>query len=287
TRIEPWTPPAGFAQVEAVKDIGDSILRRRVEVAAAAATAKTSGQPAPGNPLAGRGAPTALFNGMVQPLVPFGIRGVIWYQGEANRLDGALYTQKMFALIKGWRTVWSQGDFPFYYVQLAPFLYRGADAAMLPRLWEAQSAVLKLKHTGMAVTTDIATVRNIHPPNKQDVGRRLALWALARTYGRNEMIYSGPLYRSLKIDGNGIWLEFDHTGHGLQSRDDKPLDWFTIAGADGDFVPARAVIHGDRVHVSSSQISAPTRVRFGWDQTAEPNLVNSAGLPASPFRTGR
>ena len=287
TRIEPWTPPEGFAQVEAVKEMGESILRRRKEVAAAAEAAKKAGKPAPKNPLANRGVPMALYNGMVHGLAPFGIKGAIWYQGEANRLDGALYEQKMHALIKGWRTVWGLGDFPFYYVQLAPFIYRGAEPTMLPHLWEAQTKVLKLKNTGMAVTTDIATIKNIHPPNKQDVGKRLALWALAKNYGKNELVYSGPIYRSAKIDGNGVWLEFDHTGEGLKSSDGKPLSWFTIAGADGKFVSAKAEIHGNKVHVSSDKVAKPTDVRFAWDQTAEPNFVNSAGLPASPFRTGK
>lgn len=287
TRIEPWTPPEGFAQVEAVREMGERILRRRKEIAAAEAAAKKAGQPAPKNPLASRGVPMGLYNGMVHGLVPFGIRGAIWYQGEANRLDGALYEQKMHALIKGWRTVWGQGEFPFYYVQLAPFIYRGAEPSMLARLWEAQAKVLKLKNTGMAVTTDIATVKNIHPPNKQDVGRRLALWALAKDYGKDEIVYSGPIFRNAKVDGKGIWLEFDHTGEGLKSSDGKPLTWFTIAGDTGEFFPAKAEIHGDRVHVSSESVAKPLHVRFAWDQTAEPNFVNSAGLPASPFRSGR
>ena len=287
TRIEPWTPPEGFAQVEAVKEMGESILRRRKEVAAAEEAAKKAGKPAPKNPLANRGVPMGLYNGMVHGLAPFGIKGAIWYQGEANRLDGALYEHKMHALIKGWRTVWGQGDFPFYYVQLAPFIYRGAEPSMLAHLWEAQAKVLKLKNTGMAVTTDIATIKNIHPPNKQDVGKRLALWALAKNYGKNEIVYSGPIYKGAKIDGNGVWLEFEHTGEGLKSSDGKPLSWFTIAGADGKFVPATAAIHGNKVHVSSDQVGNPTDVRFAWDQTAEPNFVNSAGLPASPFRTGK
>ena len=287
TRIEPWTPPEGFAQVEAVKEMGESILRRRKEVAAASEAAKKAGKPAPKNPLANRGVPMALYNGMVHGLAPFGIKGAIWYQGEANRLDGALYEQKMHALIKGWRTVWGQGDFPFYYVQLAPFIYRGAEPTMLAHLWEAQTKVLKFKNTGMAVTTDIATVKNIHPPNKQDVGKRLALWALAKDYGKNELVYSGPIFKSAKIDGNGIWLEFNHTGEGLKSSDGKPLTWFTIAGTDGKFVSAKAEIHGNKVHVSSDNVANPTDVRFAWDQTAEPNFVNSAGLPASPFRTGK
>ncbi len=248
--------------------------------------AQESNLPKPKDRLASRGVPMALYNGMVHPVVPFGIRGAIWYQGEANRADGMYYAVKMKALIKGWRSMWKQGDFPFYYVQLAPYTYRGSDT-MLPNIWEAQRSVLSLKNTGMAVTTDITTLKNIHPPNKQDVGKRLALWALAKTYGRNELVHSGPLYRGMKVEGSKIRLEFDHVGGGLVSRDGKPLSWFTIAGREGEFVEAKAEIDGDTVVVWSDEIKSPVAVRLGWNQLAEPNLMNREGLPASPFRTGR
>jgi sialate O-acetylesterase len=172
------------------------------------------------------GRPTGLYNGMVAPLVPYAIRGAIWYQGESNRGDGLAYEQKMHALINGWRQVWKQGDFPFYYVQLAPYRYRG-DSKLLPMIWEAQTNVLKMKNTGMAVTVDVGNVGDIHPRNKQAVGKRLALWALAKDYGRKDLVYSGPLYKSHKVEGGAIRIEFDHAGGGLVSRDDKPLNWAT------------------------------------------------------------
>lgn len=282
TRIEPWTPPVGFETVKELKPILEQITKAN----AAYAASKIGGKKPVRHPLASNRQPTGLYNGMVHPLVPLSIRGAIWYQGESNRGDGLLYEKKMHALINGWRKVFKQGDFPFYYVQLAPYRYRG-DETLLPKIWEAQTNVLKMKNTGMAVTVDIGNTRNIHPKNKQDVGKRLSLWALAKTYGKKDLVYSGPLYKSKKIEGAKIRISFDHTDGGLVSRDDKPLSWFEIAGSDGQFVKANAVIDGNTVVVSSPKVSEPKHVRFGWHQLAEPNLSNKAGLPASPFRTNR
>ena len=144
-----------------------------------------------------------------------------------------------------------------------------------------------MKNTGMAITTDITDLDDIHPKNKQDVGKRLALWALAKTYGQQGRVYSGPLYKSMTVEGHKIRIEFDHVGGGLKSRDDKPLSWFTIAGKDGDFVEATAVIQGNSVVVSNETIAEPSAARFAWDQLAEPNLMNAENLPAGPFRTSR
>lgn len=276
TRIEPWTPIAGFESVESLKPIAEQ---------AKAQQAKPEGiQPS-------AGAPTHLYNGMVHAIVPFAIRGALWYQGESNRGEGVAYEQKMHALINGWRSVWAQRDFPFLFVQLAPYKYVRPPMTdpnhLLPQIWEAQTKTLAMKNTGMAVTTDITNLDDIHPKNKQDVGKRLALWALAKTYGKEGLVYSGPLYKSMKVDGNKVRLEFDHVGTGLKSRDGKPLSWFSIAGKEGDFVEATATIDGNSVIVSSDKIAEPAAVRFGWDQIAEPNLMNAEGLPASPFRTSR
>ena len=224
---------------------------------------------------------------MVYPLVPYAIRGAIWYQGESNLQDGMLYHEKMKALINGWREVWGQGDFPFYFVQLAPFNYGGWSRSpfFLPQIWEAQAATLSVPNTGMAVTTDIGNLKDIHPRNKQEVGRRLALWALAKTYGREDVTYSGPLYKSMEVEGNAIRLNFDFVGSGLMVQNEMPLTWFEIAGEDKQFVEAKATIDGNTIVVSNDTIANPVAVRFGWHQTAEPNLVNKEGLPASPFRT--
>ena len=234
--------------------------------------------------------PTLLYNAMINPIVPFAIRGATWYQGESNNGDGMLYFDKMQALIQSWRNVFLRPDAPFYFVQIAPYRYvapYGDGQGTLPLLWEAQSAALAIPHTGMAVISDIGNVANIHPSNKLDVGKRLALWALAKDYGQDDLVYSGPLYNSMAIEAGKIRLSFDHTGSGLASRDAKPLDWFEIAGEDGKFVKAQAVIDGNTIVVSSDAIAKPTAARFAWDQVAQPNLINKEGLPAGPFRTHR
>jgi sialate O-acetylesterase len=269
TRIEPWTPPVGFQMVPALKDIADNLS----QFPSKNPDGKVNHQ-----------SPLALYNGMIHPLLPYAVRGAIWYQGESNNGEGMLYHEKMKALIQGWRKVWNNESMPFYFVQLAPFRY-GGDPTRLPGIWEAQTATLSVPHTGMAVTVDISNVADIHPRNKQDVGKRLALWALAKDYGKEGIVYSGPLYKSMKVEGNKIRLGFDHVGGGLVSRDGKPLSCFTIAGEDKNLVEAKAEIDGDAVVVSADAVAQPVAVRFGWHQEAEPNLSNKDGLPASPFRT--
>ena len=230
--------------------------------------------------------PTSLYNGMIHPLVPFGIRGALWYQGEANAIshDGMLYLEKMKALIGGWRKVWGSGEFPFYFVELAPLdaTYEGDD---LPRLWDAQRATLALANTGMAVTTDIANLKDIHPRNKVDVGNRLALWALAKDYGRADIVCSGPLYKSVAFEGGKARVAFDYAAGGLTASGGGELSWFEIAGADRIFKKARARIEGSAVVVWSADVAQPAAVRFAWRRNCTPNLINAAGLPASPFRT--
>lgn len=254
TRIEPWTPDAG------IESITELASQRKYP----------SGD---------------LFRGMIRPLTPLTIRGVIWYQGEGNVGDGFVYYHRMRALIGGWRSAWQRDDLPFYYVQLAPLNWGGKPVTQLPEIWEAQTAALSIPHTGMVVTTDIGNIGDAHPRNKQEVGARLARWALAKTYGRHDVTYSGPLYKSIAIEGNKARIRFDHATGGLSSRDGKPLTWFTIAGGDGKLAPAKAEIDGESVLVSSDTVPHPIAVRFGWHQIAEPNLMNKAGLPASPFRT--
>jgi len=226
-----------------------------------------------------------MYNGMIAPVKPFAIRGVIWYQGESNVANGLAYFGKMKDLIEGWRKVWGS-PFPFYFVQIAP--WSGYPAGALPPLWEAQVESLKIPGTGMAVVTDLVDdIKDIHPKNKVDVGNRLALWALAKTYGKNDLVYSGPLYESMTVDGSKVRLAFAQVGGGLKSRDGKPLSEFQIAGADGKFVAAEAKIDGNEVVVEAKDVAAPTQVRFGWHNTSNPNLMNAEGLPASPFQTDR
>jgi len=224
-----------------------------------------------------------LYNGMLHPLIPFGIRGAIWYQGESNCSRAQQYRKLFPAMITDWRKNWGQGDFPFLFVQLAPFRYRNRDPRCLAELWEAQLMTLSLANTGMAVTTDIGNIVDIHPKNKQEVGRRLALWALANTYGK-DMVCSGPLYDSMSIEGDKIRIRFKHVGGGLVSKGGPPA-YFTIAAAGGQFLPATATIDGETLIVDSDRVAEPVAVRFAWFDTAVPNLFNKEGLPASPFRT--
>jgi sialate O-acetylesterase len=223
-----------------------------------------------------------MYNGMIAPVTPFAIRGVTWYQGESNVKEGLKYREMMKALIEGWRKDWGY-DFPFYFVQIAPF--KGYGPGALPPLWEAQAASLKIPNTGMPVITDLVDkIDDIHPRNKLDVGNRLALWALAKEY-KKDVTYSGPMYKSMKIDGDKVRLTFAHTNGGLKSRDDQPLTEFEVAGDDGKFVAAEATIDGDTVVVHAKDVSAPKQVHFGWRNVANPNLINKAGLPAAPFQT--
>ena len=239
---------------------------------------------------------TELFQSMLSPLVPYTLRGVIWYQGESNcmQADGAIYTAKMRALIASWRAAWHQPDAPFYYALIAPFDYsewesfpKGLTPEELPVFWEAQIRALDVPHTGIVSTTDLAgSARDIHPTNKQDVGRRFARLALADTYGRKDLVARSPRFEQFQRNAPGeLALHFTNAGSGLASRDGRPLTSFQIAGADRVFHPAHAEAAGERVIVASPDVPQPVAVRFGWDETANPNLVNPAGLPALPFRT--
>jgi sialate O-acetylesterase len=241
--------------------------------------------------------PAGLYNGMVHPLIPLAIRGVIWYQGESNAWRAYKYRKLLPALIQSWRGAWGQGDFPFYYVQLANF-YREQpgkpvpETELLPHIneddWaelrEAQLLALRLPNTGMAVAIDLGEANNIHPKNKQAVGLRLALWAEAKTYGK-EQPCSGPLYKAMTLEEGKIRLRFDHVGAGLEARGGE-LKQFAIAGEDRKFVWGKAVIDGDTIVVSGDEVEKPIAVRYAWDRwPAGCNLYNKNGLPASPFRT--
>ena len=224
---------------------------------------------------------TSLYNGMIAPIRPFAIRGAIWYQGESNRGRAYEYRSLFPAMINDWREKWGS-DFPFYLVQIATFTY-GGDKGETAELREAQLMALSLPNTGMAVTMDIGNPRDIHPRNKLDVGNRLALWALAKTYGKTGFEYSGPLYAGFERDGNRIRIRFQHA-EGLQSRGGVAKG-FEVAGEDQAWHAAGAIIDGDTVILSAYGVLKPVAARYGWDDDDEPNLFNAAGLPASPFRT--
>lgn len=230
---------------------------------------------------------TTLYNGMIAPLAPFALRGAIWYQGESNAGNAGLYRKLLPAMIGGWRQAWGQGDFPFLIVQLPN--YMGVSAAPTESAWaelrEAQAlTAATVPNTGLAVTIDLGEAENIHPKNKQDVGARLALLALAKTYGQKRE-YTGPQYYRMTVEGKAIRLHFTHVGTGLLAKDGQPLTGFAIAGKDGKFVWATATIDGDSVLVSSAQIANPTAVRYAWGDNPVCNLYNTANLPAAPFRT--
>ena len=230
--------------------------------------------------------PTVLFNAMINPLIPYAIRGVIWYQGEGNAAKAYQYKTLFPLLINDWRQRWERKNMPFYFVQLANFKEVNAqpEESGWAELRVAQLQTLSVPNTGMAVAIDLGEVKDIHPKNKQDVGLRLALIARAKTY--NEKIaYSGPLYKSFKVEGNKIKLFFNHTDGGLQSKGNGELKGFAIAGANKRFYWAKATIKNNKIIVWADEVKDPVAVRYAWAINPICNLYNGAGLPASPFRT--
>jgi sialate O-acetylesterase len=252
----------------------------------AAADAKAQGKTAPNRPNAPAGpghpnTPAGLYNGMIAPLVPYAIRGAIWYQGEsnANELHAYRYRRLFGSMIEDWRDQWGEGDFPFLFVQLANYQTNG----WWPVLRESQSETLRLANTGMALAIDIGESKDIHPKNKQDVGLRLALAARAIAY-HQPIEYSGPLFQSAAPEGSAMRVYFTHAD-GMHAATGAMLNGFEVAGADGRFVEAQARVEGDTVVASSPQVAVPDAVRYGWADDPACNLVNQAGLPASPFRS--
>ncbi len=235
----------------------------------------------------GHGAETGTYQAMIHPLAPYAIRGFIWYQGESNRGDGTLYAAKKRALIEGWRARFQVPDAPFFFVQIAPFQYGQDRPEQLAEFWAGQQKTLEIPNTGMVVTLDIGDVKDIHPGNKSEVGRRLALWALADTYGKDGVVKSGPLYQKHRVANGGIEIAFDHTGGGMATRDGAVPSHFEIAGEDGVFKPAGAEISADgkTITLRSAEVPSPHQARFAWHKTAEPNLMNREGLPAAAFHT--
>lgn len=244
--------------------------------------------------------PGKKYETMLEPVIPYTIKGALWYQGEANAKDAekaSLYTEKMKLMIDWWRKEFKSKDFPFYYVQIAPYAVsktaanlkagpKQIDDQFLAYFWEKQTNDLKIPNTGMAVVTDLVdNIKDIHPSYKWTVAHRLALIAEAKTYGHKSLEYSGPVYKSSKVSNGKVYLNFSHAKNGLKSMDGKPLSFFTVAGEDGKFVDAEASISGDQVVVSSPGVPQPKYVRFAWREDAMPNLFNTEGLPAVPFRT--
>lgn len=230
--------------------------------------------------------PSFLYNAMLNPIISYSIKGAIWYQGESNTGEAYQYREIMPLMIEDWRNKWGY-EFPFYLLQLANF--NGLQTHPVNSTWaelrEAQTRTIQiLNNTGMAVTIDIGEAFDIHPKNKQDVGKRLALAARAQTYGE-KIPYSGPMYHRYKIEGNKIRLFFLHTNGGLKTKDYEPLKGFTIAGLDHKFHWAEAIIDGNTIVVSCPEVDFPVAVRYAWADNPICNLYNGVDLPASPFRT--
>ena len=287
TRIEPWTTLSGFRSVDELEALTDEVSAREMKA--------EQGEKVE----VGAGTPEAICNAMIRPLAPFAMRGAIWYQGESNGGEGETYYQKTKALVNGWRELFNP-DLAFYWVQLADFQQPTEDPAGgdgWAKLREAQVKSLTIPHTGMAVITDIGDAKDIHPRNKQDVGWRLAQWALNQTYGKKDLVPAGPLYKSLQVEGNAIRIAFDHVGgglivgekSGLEPTKEVPggqLKRFAIAGADKKWYWAEATIDGATVVVKSPEVANPVAVRYGFSMNpAGANLYNKEGIPASPFRT--
>lgn len=309
TSVESWTSMPAQSAVSAIKPRLDAwkesdtaydeeAAKARYEKSLAAWTqkakaARADGKKAPRKPqLAGRprddrNYPANLFNGKINPLVGFTIKGAIWYQGEnsSGRGFSHLYGDQLPTLITDWRTRWGQGDFPFAWVQLPNFRSPQTEPSQTDGWVQVQEGMLKtlsLPNTGMAVTIDVGEAKDIHPKDKQSVGQRLAQWALASVYEK-DMLPMGPIYRTSKVDGNKVIIEFDHSD-GLRAKGDK-VEGFAIAGPDKKFVWADAKIDGDKVIVSSDKVTEPASVRYAWAANPVFSLYNAANIPASPFRT--
>ncbi len=240
----------------------------------------------PEAPLTSPERPTNLFNSKIAPLIPYAIKGAIWYQGETNASRGGLYDITLPLMIKDWRTRWNQGDFPFAWVQLPGYMKaqeKPVEDGGWPCIREFMLKSLSVPNTGMAITIDVGEAGNIHPVNKQEVGKRLAMWALAKVYGQN-CASSGPLPSGHEIKGSEIICSFKNTDGGLLAREGE-LKGFAIAGADKKWFKGSAKIEGDKVIVSSPEVKEPKAVRYAWANNPECNLFNGAGIPASPFRT--
>jgi sialate O-acetylesterase len=293
TAIEAWTSLKAMESDPATKPIADSI-RPRIESEKAAwqayeekaAAARRLNQPLPATPNQPGPVPTALYNAMIAPVIPYGIAGAIWYQGESNAGNAKLYQKQMPAMIKNWRDDWGQGDFPFFMVSLANFMARQQQPTDTgwARLREAQAMTTEnTPKVGVAIAIDVGDDRDIHPRDKQTVGQRLALNALAIAYGKN-IVYSGPVYEGMKVVDGKARLSFKHVGSGLVAKGGK-LTGFAVAGEDKKFVWADAVVDGETIVVSSPNVAQPAAVRYAWADNPECNLYNQEGLPAVPFRT--
>lgn len=269
SRIEPWMPKEAMEQQRFFKE-NKNMPEGKID-----------------------GDPGKFYTTMIEPLIPFTVKGFLWYQGESNCFlnERLQYSYKMKSLIDYWRKQWGDNELPFYYIQIAPYNYSKAKDKPYSihseaEFWEAQAAVLKMKNAIMVATSDLNdNPADLHPVNKWDVGLRLANTALSNTYKINKAEPIGPIFKNAKKEQNGFVLDFDHKGKGLKGKNGNTLSGFEIADARGNFVPADATIKNNKVWVTSSSVADPTAVRYDWKEDAKPELYNSDGLPAVSFRT--
>ena len=294
--IEAWMRQGAVEAHPQFKELMQSFAKKNLEFrdhpkmfleyGNALAAWKSGKHPKNPDPFQDQHSPTVLHNGMIAPIVPYAIRGAIWYQGESNLNTRKLYSDLQKTLIEDWRHLWGNPTLPFYFVQLAPTKAPQADPSggQLPEMREAQAKALTIPNTGMAVTLDIGDEKDVHPRNKRDVGNRLARIALSKTYGK-KIEGSGPIFHDGSIEGGKIRIRFDHVGGGLVTKGGG-LKRFAIAGEDRKFVWADAVIEGDQVVVSNKEVTRPAFIRYAWSENPMgANLFNAEGLPAAPFRT--
>ncbi len=311
TRIEPWTSPAGFASQKATEALGrqygalqpgqpkyDAAVKKAIADAEAniefIKSEVANGRPLPDLPPLpneirwpgnNNQIPTILFNNMVAPLSRFALRGMLWYQGCSNMGDGMVYADKMKALIAGWRIAFNNPKMPIYFVQLAPYNYN--HPTKLPLFWEAQQAFADSdENAGMAVITDIGNFRDIHPKNKIDIGKRLALLALKHSYGQKDLVADSPFFESFEAKGNALVVTF-RNAKTLGTFDGKAAKYFEVAGADGKYFPAVAALEGNKASLTSDKVAEPKQARYAWNPDVTTNLVNENKLPAGPFRTDK
>jgi sialate O-acetylesterase len=285
TRAEAWTRQAVLEAHEEWKNEAANYANSLEKYKETLAKAKAEGKKAPRGPGL-QNAPAALYNAMIAPLIPYAIKGAIWYQGESNSGKAYAYRKLLPTMIENWRNDWKQGDFPFLIVQLAPYqaIVSEPQESAWAELREAQLLTsLHCKNTGVAVITDVGDPKDVHPRKKEPVGARLALAARGIAYDE-KIEYSGPVYEKMEVKDGKAVLHFKHAGKGLEAKD-GPLQGFTIAGADRKFYNAKAEIQGDTVLVWCDKVPEPAAVRYGWANCPVVNLWNKDGLPASPFRT--
>jgi sialate O-acetylesterase len=278
----------GSDEAKAAYEVALAAWKTKAEEAKAAGKPAPTAPPSPDQALKGNARPGNIFAGMVHPTLGYGIKGVIWYQGESNAGRAWEYAKLFPFMIEQWRAEWKQGDFPFYWVQLADFKAEAPDLfdAQWAELRESQTKALSLPNTGEAVIIDLGEANDIHPKNKYDVAARLVRWALAKDYGFKDLPHQSPKYRELSVAGNKATLKFDHVGAGLRTVDVNDVGGFIICGEDRQWVRAQAAITGnDTIEVWADGVAAPVAVRYAWADNPVCNVLSKGGLPLTPFRT--